>query len=310
MPSRSGRHRRRLPRSDRDPPYTIRIFLPDGTPDGLKLIEKSNWTGQGVVCPRTLLTDKRGRPEFLRTGVYILVGTPEPGGLPTINVGQTDEIRTRLTQHQRKDFWDRAVFFTSKDGSLNRAHVLYLEARLLKLAREAKRAILDNEQLPEPPGLTEAEQADVDGFLEDILSVLPVVGLNVFEKAPQARKSKELLTLRAKGLEARGFEDAEGFVVVSGSNAAGETSPSMHDYLQRLRQDLIDQQVLVSAGSDLVFSQDYTFNSPSTAAGIIGGHSANGRVAWKDDRGRTLKELQEADARGNDPGNPRPEPTQ
>jgi len=40
--------------------------------------------------------------------------------------------------------------------------------------------------------------------------------------------------------------------------------------------------------------QDYTFDSPSTAAGVLLGRSANGRELWKDETGRTLKENQTA----------------
>ncbi|TXI89048.1 MAG: DUF4357 domain-containing protein, partial [Burkholderiaceae bacterium] len=35
------------------------------------------------------------------------------------------------------------------------------------------------------------------------------------------------------------------------------------------------------------------FSSPSTAAAIVLGRSANGRVEWKESSGRTLKEIQE-----------------
>lgn len=42
--------------------------------------------------------------------------------------------------------------------------------------------------------------------------------------------------------------------------------------------------------------QDYSFGSPSTAAAVVLGRSANGRIGWKAADGRTLKELQEAEA--------------
>jgi hypothetical protein len=44
------------------------------------------------------------------------------------------------------------------------------------------------------------------------------------------------------------------------------------------------------------FTQDYSFSSPSTAAAVVLGRSANGRIEWKDAQGRTLKALQEAEA--------------
>jgi Domain of unknown function (DUF4357) len=36
------------------------------------------------------------------------------------------------------------------------------------------------------------------------------------------------------------------------------------------------------------------FDSPSTAAGIVLGRSANGRIEWKSESGETLKKMQEA----------------
>jgi len=50
---------------------------------------------------------------------------------------------------------------------------------------------------------------------------------------------------------------------------------------------------MVSRGDHLAFTQDYLFNSPSTAAGAIQGRSANGRIDWTDNSGRTLKEFEE-----------------
>ena len=54
--------------------------------------------------------------------------------------------------------------------------------------------------------------------------------------------------------------------------------------------------VLVRDGEGYRFAQDYAFSSPSTAAAVVLGRSANGRVEWKDAQGRTLKALQEREA--------------
>ena len=71
----------------------------------------------------------------------------------------------------------------------------------------------------------------------------------------------------------------------------------MHEYLRDLRQQLTEREVLKAEGDSLIFTQDFRFNSPSTAAGVLVGGSANGRLAWKDNRGRTLKAIQEERAR-------------
>lgn len=276
--------------------FSVRIFIPSGDPDGLRIIEKSNWTGQGLVFPRTLLAEARGRDELKRTGVYMLWGPAESGQLPRIYVGEGDSVLARLEQHaKQKDFWTHAVVFTSKDQNLNKAHVKYLEAKLVALGAEAKRAELDNGNVPQVPPLSEADAADADAFLEDMLLCLPLIGLNVFEKAKAPTSTANDLILKGKGITARGRETTEGFIVRGGSQAVKEEVPSIHGYLSDLRRALVSQGVLEDAGSIYHLTQDYTFNSPSTAAGVLLGRSANGREEWKDAKGRTLKEIQEAD---------------
>jgi hypothetical protein len=105
------------------------------------------------------------------------------------------------------------------------------------------------------------------------------------------------LFLKAKGIEARGVDDSpQGFVVRAGPTTVKAEVPSIHAYLTEMRRTLLGNSVLEDAGDTLRLTQDYTFNSPSTAAGVLLGRSANGRIDWKDARGRTLKEIQEAAA--------------
>jgi hypothetical protein len=277
--------------------FSVRIFIPTGEPEGLRIVEKSNWTGQGLVFPRAQYAEVRQRSELQRTGVYVLWGPSESGQLPRVYVGEGEIVRPRLDQHvKQKDFWTHAVVFTSKDQNLNKAHVQYLEARLVSLAAEAKRAELDNGNVPQLPALSEADAADAEGFLADLLLCLPVVGVSLFEKAKAGALKTQDLFLKAKGIEAGGVDSAEGFVVRAGSEAVKEEVPSIHAYLRELRQSLLAQGVLEDAGAVYRLTQDYTFNSPSTAAGVLLGRSANGRTEWRDTKGRTLKEIQEAAA--------------
>lgn len=280
-------------------PYSIKIFLPGGDPDGVRTIEKSNWSGCGIVVPRSLFGEARQRKEFSRTGVYVLVGPAEESGLPRIYVGEGDPIRPRLAQHAaRKDFWTSCIAFTSKDENLNKAHVQQLEARLIALAAQAKRCTLNNGNVPQLPSLSEADAADADGFLAEMLLCLPVLGLAVFSSAPVVERSAMDLVLRAKGVEARGVETPQGFVVRTGSRAVTGEVASIHAYISEARSGLVENGVLRREGEHYVFTQDYPFASPSTAAGVVLGRTANGRIEWKAPDGRTLKEIQETEAAG------------
>ena len=280
-------------------PFFIRVLVPTGDPDGLRIVEKSNWPGVGVVFNRTNYKEVVNRSEFDKTGVYVLVGTSDDSILPTIYVGEGDPVKNRLNQHYgKKDFWDWAVFFVAKDDSLNKAHVQHLEAELLRLAKESKQCKLDNGQGAFVPTLSEAELALADSFLHDILSIFPLLGLGVFEKTVTTKKPTDMLFIEAKGIKASGYEDAKGFVVVKGSQLVKDEVPSIHQYMSTLRKDLIAQGVIADNGSHYVFTQDQVFNSPSTAAGVIQGRTANGRKDWRTSDGKTLKELQEAAAKG------------
>lgn len=275
--------------------YSIRIFLPDGSPDGLRLVEKSGWTGHGIVCPRGGFSSAKSRKELARTGVYLLVGPASDEDLPTIYVGEGDPIRQRLESHYaNKDFWTSFVAFTGKDENLNKAHVQYLESRLISLAREMKRCVLDNGNSPALPTLSDADTADVDAFVDEMLLIFPLLGITAFEKPTTPKPHQQMLHLKGKGLLATGYESSQGFVVVKGATAAAETVRTIHNYMVTLRNRLMEQGILARDGDHYVLTQDYTFNSPSTALGVILGRTGNGRADWKNADGRSLREIQAA----------------
>jgi len=279
-------------------PFTLKIFVADGDPDGLRLVERSNWVGKAMVFPRALLPKIKQRAELGQTGVYLLLGPREDGEGEMLYVGEGDPVRPRLESHYaQKDFWNRAVCFVAAPGQLNKAHVQFLEANLIRLARAAKRLPLDNANQPAEPSLSEADCADMQVFLENMLGMLPVLGVHAFEQtvsvaavAPQA-----ILSCKGKGVTANGYEATQGFIVKAGSLAVGEAVPSMQQHVLsmfNIRQELIQNGVLQLEEDHFRFTQDYAFSSPSAAAAVVLGRSANGRVEWKDARGRTLKELQ------------------
>lgn len=276
--------------------FSLRIFVPGGELEGVRLVDKSNWNGRGLVCPRTVFVKAKSRPEFDKTGVYILSGPGSEGRLPRIYIGEGDPTRQRIEQHHgNKDFWTTLFLFTSKDEYLNKAHIQYLEARLVKIAALAKRCELENSNQPALPSMSEAEIAEAEGFLEEMLVCFPVLGLNVFEKPAREQPTQPTLFLKGKGVKARGYESFGGFVVQAGSQAVSNAVPSTHRYVLDMRDALLGTGVLRTQDDAYRFAQDYVFDSPSTAASVVLGRSANGRLEWKDSRGRPLKVLQETE---------------
>jgi hypothetical protein len=130
--------------------------------------------------------------------------------------------------------------------------------------------------------------------------VLPLLGVSAFEQkeAKTLTRERKLLTCTAKtkGITAKGYVQPGGFVVCQGSHAAVDEQSGIHDYMRAIRKDLIATGVLAADGGHYRFTQDYDLSSPSTAAGVVLGRAANGRVEWKDASGKTLKAIQEAEA--------------
>jgi Domain of unknown function (DUF4357) len=277
--------------------FSINIFLKDGDPEGLRIITQLNKTGVGVVFNRSTFTESRKDEHFDKPGVYVLVGASEASTLPMIYIGEAENILERLTNHNsRLDFWDKAIFFTTSNNCLNKAHIKYLEAKLYEIAKANKTSTLKNTQVPKKASLSAQDEAYAESFLDDILMTFPIVGLSVFEKVKKPAKKNKLLYIKAKGIVASGYETSSGFVVCMDSQACPTETKSIHNCLSRIRNDLLKQDVLIKEKGYYIFSQDYTFNSPSTASGVVQGSNSNGRVDWKDKSNKTLKQLQKETA--------------
>ncbi len=163
-------------------PFTIHIFVPEGDPEGIRIINRLSSTGVFFVFPRRKWEELRGRQELSQAGIYILSGYAEPEDeLPTIYIGQADIIRNRIDLHIKdKDFWDKAVIFVSANR-INSAHARWLEYALIKRAVEVNRSKLENGNIPREPSISEADKADMKVFLKEIYQTLPLVGINAFE---------------------------------------------------------------------------------------------------------------------------------
>lgn len=277
----------------------------------MRVVDRIGWTGSCLAFSRAEYATARQRPELSRTGCYLLLGLDaEAGRSERLYIGEADEVRSRLDQHQReKEFWTHGFVLSTKDDSLNKAHVRYLEARLLEQARAAGVAVIDNGTAPPRPRLSESEVADMEAYLANVLVLLPLVGVSAFEVAEQSTQFPAepaapglappagqglLYTLTAPFTQALGRDEARGFVVEEGALARRETKVMIKAYSD-LRSRLVSEGVLVDQDEyHLRLIRKYVFDSPSSAASVLSGGSKNGRIVWKDERGRTLKQVQEA----------------
>jgi len=274
---------------------TIKIFLIDGEPNGRMSCELSNWSGKAYKIPRIKIKDCSDRQDLTSTGVYLLFGKDD-SGKDQVYIGEAESILKRLNQQLvHKDFWHEAIAFISKDENLNKAHIKYLENRLHDIAKSANRYTLDNSIIPTQSSISESDRAEMEEFIEYIKMLVNTLGHKVFQEKRDHEaiaKKNTFFIKAARGAEAEGEPNSDGFLVFKNSKAANTIVKSMTSNFVSFREKLINEGILAINGETLEFSDDYIFSSPSTAASIVLGRNANGLTEWKDKKGKTLKEFE------------------
>jgi len=278
---------------------TVRIFLTKGSPTSVRTAEISNWTGKAIVGPRSQLEDILNREEAGKPGVYFLTGINPENGRDRVYIGEAEVIRNRIKGHLDRDFWKTLVFFVSKDENLTKAHIKYLEGKLIDQTRSVGRFEVENSQAS-GSHLPESDAADMDVFLFRMEQLLPILGqefLKPVVKKEVKFKKDDLLFCEIKGLKASGRQTENGFVIFKGSEAVLKERPSTqkYQYAANLRTRLLFDKIVLEKEDRLVFTSDFEFSSPSAAAAVIHGGQANGLTAWKDKFGVSLKEKEEKD---------------
>lgn len=276
---------------------TIQLFLVDGTPNGLRKATIHGWTGLTFVATASTFSAMTARTELDRTGIYILHG-PDPAQANGFRayIGSANSVTERIKQSAaQRGFWETAVAITTSDDDLSKGHVEYLEARLIEMASKAQRVTLDNGNQPtgQRRRLPEADRANMEQFLLNIQTILPVIGIEILKPQPKAAllhgqiaaqlsPSETVFEIRHKsGVSAEAVEDQGEFVVLEGSQALKAPGYSSQNYAT-LKQSLLDKSVLIEESSLMYrFAKSYAFSSPSAAAAVILDRNSNGRTEWK-----------------------------
>lgn len=267
---------------------SLELFFIDGRPDGMLTAQVFNWTGHVLRIPRTQLKDGLARKEARFTGVYVLLG--DQNGAPLAYVGEAEDMGTRLRQHAgSKDWWDTAILITTSADNLHKAHVRYLEARLIEIAKDVAATALENGNQPGGSSLSEADRANMESFLDTLMMVLPAIRVDNFlnkkrtkSEVPVEKKTEMpiVFAIQSKNGEVDAkavLRDGE-MVVLKGSKVRsvwGKNRSEKSHYWKW--HDALVADGTISNGELMA---DYAFPSPSGAASVVTGRSASGRREW------------------------------
>lgn len=288
----------------------INMFLMDGEVTGKIKCTLSNWTGVIYKIPRIQLGDLKSRDEMKQSGIYFLFGRDEDKQKDVTYIGQAttrkngEGVLLRIQEHTsdtHADYFNDVIILTTQNNSFGPTEISYLENKFTQLAKEAGRYIVKNGNDPNPGNVTEEKESELDEIVENTLMIIGTLGYRVF--VPMTKKVSQDLTdnhstylyLKRKTkksnkvIEATCERTTEGFVVLEGSQVEMKDSPYLPASLKEMRQNLIASRVI----QDGVLKEKQLFSSPSYAAAFLLGMQTNGRTDWKDQDGRTLKELEE-----------------
>lgn len=257
----------------------------------MRIADITSRTVQVCLIPRASLDLALKRDELAAPGIYILFGSSEEDGKPTAYIGEAENFAKRIKNpdHQKRE-WTHAVVATSKTGFLTKTHVKFLESISIEAATKANRYKLENSKGSTKPHVRESDEADIWDFFETAQLLVSTLGYPIFDEVTKAKK-KDLLYCKGKEAKATGEYTEDGFVVLAGSICQRDLVPSAGKWASIRRQKLIEQSVLVDDGKVLRFNENHSFSSPSAAADMILGRSANGWVEWKYENGKTLDEV-------------------
>ena len=164
-------------------PFSITLFATTGDPEGVRHVDKSNWSGYGVVFPKAAVNALKSEPGSSQAGIYILVGNAAE---ETIYIGEADPVGERLKNHvANKEGWVWGVYFFDRNHKIGKTEAQYLESALVALAKKHDRAILLNKNNPTAPTMAPAAKATAQAFLADMLLILPMLGINAFTQPKQ-----------------------------------------------------------------------------------------------------------------------------
>ncbi|MCA7965552.1 MULTISPECIES: GIY-YIG nuclease family protein [Burkholderia] len=165
-------------------PFSITLFATTGDPEGIRHVDKSNWSGYGVVFTKELFHLLKQEPGISQAGLYILVGNAAE---ETIYIGEADPVGDRLKTHvANKEGWIWGVYFFDRNHKIGKTEVQFLESELVALAKKHDRAILLNKNSPTAPTMAPAARATAQAFLADMLLILPMLGINAFTAAKRS----------------------------------------------------------------------------------------------------------------------------
>lgn len=241
--------------------------------------------------------------DFAKPGVYMLISEDNK----SIYIGESDNVQERLNNHyftdEKTEYWVRTMIFVA-DGNypLNISQIKYIESKLMEYAKRAAQihivdVNLKNKKSSLSPNISTNDKVVAENFLTDIVTITKTLGIDYFDISktiisPDEIANKEVFRFFSKNYDAQLIIDGDSYIVLAQSKIAKKVSKSCKLCYIDKRNLLIDNGHLIENGNYFIATTNIPFDSASTAANVVSGRSANGKIEWKTKDGKTIKDFE------------------
>lgn len=271
-----------------DTPRLVQTFLPDGTLEGVRIIELSESSINAYVVPRIKINDVKNRKELKQPSLYLLINS----GDDQVYIGESENFFDRIKNHdQGKDFWDIAIAVVSKSNSLEKSDIKYLESLTVERAKATAAMEVLNRTVPTRNNVHEFKVHSLQAILDDIALIAESLGYSLLTTDKTGKET--VWYCKSKKTAAKAQFRGDKFIVLTGSIIDKSQAPAFEKYYpyavkQRLE---IFRKYGKDLGDAVELTQNVPFKSPNTAGGFAVGRSVNAWTFWKDAKGRNMDEV-------------------
>jgi hypothetical protein len=291
---------------------TIKIFLPTGKTDEIKIASIANSTVQATLIPRNILSQVNIYQEISSTGIYFLLDSDY-----NVYIGEAEDVSARIKQHDKdeeKDWWNIVITINvnSLNSPLSKGHIKYLEGFCFNKIKEAERYML-NQTKPAKTGVSREDQAYLMHIYEDLKILVSTFGYLLFDNKrkilkddeKELEKDKHVFFMNVHNSDASGEYTSEGFLVYKGSKF-NNTHPNLNKvkdsrsikYYESIEKILKSDKFEIFEGYSTL-KEDMLFSSPSGAACTVAFRMYDGWHSWKTKDGKTLDEIYRQNKEGS-----------
>ncbi len=285
----------------------IRVYLKNGTADGIIKCSLANWSVVVYKIPRIYLNDCRGKEDYEKSGVYFLFGK-DADERDVVYIGKASKRKNDLAlinrigeRHDSINEWTECILVTTETDRFGATEIGYLENIFTKSAISANRYEVANGNEPPLGNITEETESEVLDFFDNAKLILGFLGHKVLEPIVRKNDNENLENsshtetslfdntpvyyINGRNYKAKGKQVNDGFVVLAGSTVSLNIVDSCPESAIKNRKKFANR----FTGNKII--TDILFSSPSNAAGFVCGYSVNGLDRWQTQDGKKLADM-------------------